>query len=123
MAHSVDISIPETYSFSSTPTVPNSALPVLVYRNVLVPLADANTVKEIIEKNRWLQGGVFKTFSLCHFHSVTHECYAIFKGSSKLLLGRGPLDGQEGGAEVDLRAGDVIVLPVGLRNITDGGLA
>ncbi|KAL9115987.1 MAG: hypothetical protein Q9227_000355 [Pyrenula ochraceoflavens] len=33
--------LPETYSLDPTPTVPNSKLPVLVYRNVLPDVADA----------------------------------------------------------------------------------
>jgi len=38
----------------------------------------------------------------------------VFKGRSKLLLGRGPWDDEErhGGVEVDVERGDVIVLPV-----------
>jgi len=61
---------------------------------------------------------VFKTYRAHHFHSVTHECYAVFRGRSELLLGRGPLDddderdGGEGRVVVGWREGDVIVLPV-----------
>ncbi|KAI9714588.1 MAG: hypothetical protein M1812_006393 [Candelaria pacifica] len=107
---------PETYLFQATPHVPNSLLPVLLYRSVLQPNPTASTTREALEKNNWLQGGVFKTFTAHHFHSVTHECYAVFKGSSKLLLGRGPLDDPEGGIEVDVRIGDVIVLPAGVAH-------
>jgi uncharacterized protein YjlB len=104
---------PETYYLTPTIHVPNSKLPALVYRQVLPTDPTALTTREVIEKNNWLQGGVFKTYKAHHFHSVTHECYAVFKGKSRLLLGRGPLDDpSDGGVEVDVRVGDIIVLPV-----------
>ena len=116
-------SVPETYYFTPTPHVPNSPLPVLIYRSALSappngqPLCAAST-RECLEKNGWEQGGVFKTYRAHHFHSVTHEAYAVFKGSSRLLLGRGPLDEcLPGGQEVQLGVGDVIVLPVGCLDV------
>jgi uncharacterized protein YjlB len=74
-------------------------------------------VREQIETNDWLQGGVFKHYGQHHFHSVTHECYAVFKGSSRLLLGRGPNDhAKEDVLEVTLETGDAIVLPAGVAH-------
>lgn len=79
---------PETYYVTSpTPHVPNSPLPVLIYRSALPEDPDAETTRSHIESNDWLQGGVFKTYTAHHFHSVTHECYAVFRGSSKLFIG------------------------------------
>lgn len=101
---------PETYFLRPTPHVPNSVLPALVYRHV-IPSTTAEATKEVIEPNHWLYGGTWKAYPTHHFHSVTHECYAVFKGRSRLLLGRGPLD-DEGGVEVDVESGDIIVLPV-----------
>lgn len=112
--------VPEQYRFSPTPHVPNSPLPVLVYRSVLPAYPTAGSTTEAIEKNLWLRGGVFKTFRTHHFHSVTHECYAVFRGSSTLLLGRGPLE-SEGGVEVRLAQGDIIVLPVSTSARTSPG--
>ncbi|OCK77354.1 hypothetical protein K432DRAFT_428070 [Lepidopterella palustris CBS 459.81] len=107
---------PEVYYFSPTSHVPNSVLPVLIYRKVLPAHPTAVSTRDALEKNLWLQGGVFKTYRTHHFHSVTHECYAVFKGSSRLLLGRGPLDDTEGGVEVDVSVGDIIVLPAGVSH-------
>jgi len=106
---------PETYFFAPTPHVPNSVLPVLIYRNVLPsPSLSAESTQDALEPNHWFKGGVFKTYTAHHFHSVTHECYAVFRGRSRLLLGRGPLDnaGRAGGVEVEIGEGDCIVLPV-----------
>ncbi|KAF2091216.1 hypothetical protein K490DRAFT_54110 [Saccharata proteae CBS 121410] len=109
---------PETYHFSPTPHVPNSTLPVLLYRNVLPHPPDAASVQAFIEPNRWLRGGVFKTVTTHHFHSLTHECYAVFRGSSTLLLGRGPLDCADEAAAtvVEVEEGDVIILPAGVAH-------
>ena len=105
--------LPEIYHFSPTSHVPNSRLPVLIYRSVLPAHPTAASTRDALEKNHWMQGGVFKTYRAHHFHSVTHECYAVFSGSSRLLLGRGPLDDPaEGGVEVDVNRGDIVVLPV-----------
>lgn len=104
---------PETYNLTPTPHVPNSALPVLVYRAVLPLPHSQNSAKDALEKNDWIKGGVFKHYPTHHFHSVTHECYAVFSGSSRFLLGRGPLDDDAYGVEVELNAGDIIVQPVG----------
>jgi uncharacterized protein YjlB len=108
-------SVPETY-FLTKPTaqVPNSRLPVLVYRDVL-PSPTPESICAAIEPNHWIKGGVFKHYPAHHFHSVTHELYAVFKGHSRLLLGRGPLD-QDSGIEVELKTGDCIVLPAGVAH-------
>ena len=103
---------PEAYYFTPTRHVPNSPLPVLIYRNVLRGENSERNMQQKIEANKWLKGGTFKHYPTHHFHSVTHECYAAFKGSSKMLLGRGPLDDRDGGVEVEMNAGDIIVLPV-----------
>jgi uncharacterized protein YjlB len=111
---------PERYYIKgSTPHVPNSphGFPVLVYRAALPTEPTVATVCATIEPNNWLKGGVFKHYATHHFHSVTHECYAVFKGSSTLLLGQGPLDREdEEDVVVEMREGDAIVLPAGVAH-------
>lgn len=120
-------SLPETYYITkSTPYVPNSPLPVLVYRGALTSTPTAESIKALIEPNGWLQGGIFKHYPAHHFHSLTHECYAVFKGRSRLLLGKGPLDDATGdgmtdgngdrNVEVTVGVGDAIVLPAGVAH-------
>lgn len=111
-------SYPETYYISyPTPHVPNSALPVLIYRSVLPTNPIPESICSRIQPNKWLKGGVFKHYPAHHFHSVTHECYAVFKGHSRLLLGRGPLDPEtEEDVLVELKMGDAIVLPAGVAH-------
>jgi uncharacterized protein YjlB len=112
------MSPPEQYLINSpTRYVPNSRLPVLVYRSVLPLDPTAESVCAYVEQNKWLKGGIFRHYGAHHFHSVTHECYAVFKGCSTVLLGRGPLDPNSGEyAVVDLKRGDAIVLPAGVAH-------
>lgn len=116
---------PERYHFRPTKHVPNSVLPVLIYRAVvgqdMEPSDASKAFRNTLEQNRWMQGGVFKAFQRHHFHSVTHEAYAVVRGSGKMLLGVGPLSASQvdaevpnnaNGTEVALGLGDLIVLPV-----------
>ncbi|KAF8856392.1 hypothetical protein BDZ45DRAFT_594300 [Acephala macrosclerotiorum] len=112
------ISPPETYFLQRpTPHVPNSPLPVLIYRSALPINPTPESICELIEPNNWLKGGVFKHYPAHHFHSLTHECYAVFKGHSRLLLGRGPLDpAADDDSLVELKKRDAIVLPAGVAH-------
>lgn len=111
-------SFPEQYFVKEATThVPNSPLPVLVYRSAVPLDQNPDSVCKTIEPNDWFKGGTFKHYPAHHYHSVTHECYAIFKGSSRLLLGRGPLDpADKDDLLIDLNIGDAIVLPAGVAH-------
>lgn len=108
---------PETFYVKPTPHVPNSRLPVVVYRGALKDTSPEN-ILATIEPNGWLKGGQWKTFKTVHFHSNTHECYGIIKGSSTYRLGKSSVDadydedGNPNGTTFFAQAGDVFVLPV-----------
>ena len=109
---------PETYYLHPTRYVPNSKLPVLLYRGVLGSSPTPESIRSLIEPNKWIRGGQWKTYPTTHFHSVSHECYAVFQGKSTFRLGKSPIDpdsneqGERLGHEVLLERGDIIVLPV-----------
>jgi uncharacterized protein YjlB len=109
---------PEVFYLPPTRYVPNSKLPVLVYRGVLGSSPTPESIRSQIEPNKWIRGGQWKTYPTAHFHSVSHECYAIFQGKSTFRLGRSPIDadtnehGERLGHDVVLERGDIIVLPV-----------
>jgi uncharacterized protein YjlB len=109
---------PETYYLRPTRYVPNSKLPVLLYRGVLGDAPTPDSIRSLIEPNKWIRGGQWKTYPTAHFHSVTHECYAIFQGKSTFRLGKSPIDpdtnghGEQLGHDVKVERGDIIVLPV-----------
>lgn len=109
---------PETHwVVAPTPHVPNSKLPILVYRNALEDTSPENIISTI-EPNRWFKGGQWKTNKTPHFHSIAHECYGIIKGSTTYILGKAPMDptlddhGRPHGMELRVGVGDVLVLPV-----------
>ncbi|EAU30074.1 conserved hypothetical protein [Aspergillus terreus NIH2624] len=109
---------PEQYFLPSTPHVPNSRLPILVYRNALSDTSPRN-ILDTIEPNGWLMGGQWKTYKVPHFHADCHECYGIIKGKTTYLLGLGPVDpqfnteGEPNGMKLTVEKGDVFVLPAG----------
>ncbi|KAF2230675.1 hypothetical protein EV356DRAFT_473031 [Viridothelium virens] len=112
---------PEKFYVHPTPHVPNSKLPILVYRDVLQDTSP-ETILSTIEPNGWLKGGQFKTYPVPHFHCLAHECYGIIKGSSTYLLGKSPLDpetdehGKSNGIILHVKVGDVFVLPAGVSH-------
>jgi len=46
-----------------------------------------------------------RRFSFAHYHSTTHEALGVYRGSATLRLGG------EHGKNVEVHAGDVIVIP------------
>ena len=88
---------------------PNSRLPVLLYRQAIA-LAEndpATSIEERYHDQGW--DGVWRNGiqPRHHYHSRAHEVLGIARGSVRVQLG-GP-----NGLELDLRAGDVAVLPAG----------
>ena len=112
------LSKPEKYYISkSTPYVPNSILPVLIYRSVLPTDPTSESTCATMEPNGWDSGGVYKHYPTVYFHSLMHECYAFFKGHSKLLLRKGSLDAADKtDLVVELRERDIIVIPAGVAH-------
>ncbi|KAI1452455.1 hypothetical protein F4805DRAFT_28635 [Annulohypoxylon moriforme] len=110
---------PETFWVNPTPYVPNSRLPVVVYRGAMKDTSPENIVN-VIEPNGWRKGGQWKTFKKVHFHSNVHECYGIIRGRSTYRLGKSDLDadtdenGNPVGVKFFAQAGDVFVLPAGI---------
>ncbi|RDW83505.1 putative cupin protein [Coleophoma crateriformis] len=112
---------PELHYVHPTPHSPNSKLPIIVYRGALQDTS-AESILSTIEPNAWLKGGQWKTYKIPHFHSNTHECYGIIKGSSTYLLGKSPIDpdtyenGEPIGFVLHVKVGDVFVLPAGITH-------
>ncbi|KAJ9655078.1 hypothetical protein H2201_008886 [Coniosporium apollinis] len=112
---------PEQHWLRPTPHVPNSKLPFLVYRGVFKGQS-ADEIKKHIEANKWLKGGQWKTYKIAHFHTNTHECYAVLSGETLYEVGKSPIDdefdadGKRTGFRVWLEQGDVFVLPAGISH-------
>lgn len=109
---------PEANFLSPTVTVPNSALPMLVYWPVLPVPHDQESAKQAFgeeKKKRLVSGQSLGPFSdsPLPFHDP-RMLRGLSEASSHFLLGKGPLDSNVDGVQVMLNAGDIIVQPVGL---------
>lgn len=88
--------------------VPNNPdHPAVIARDALAGGHDDRAVRGLMERNGW--GGTWTStvFDYHHFHPDAFEALAVASGSATLMLG-GPQ-----GSTVDVRAGDVMILPPG----------
>ncbi len=99
---------PETYRFVDDGCFPNSALPLLVYRDAMAH--DAVGMKQVFAGNEWSNAWQDGIFSYNHFHSIAHEVLGITRGTAQVLFG-GP-----SGKAMPVRAGDVVVIPAGVAH-------
>ncbi|EJC70851.1 uncharacterized protein containing double-stranded beta helix domain [Rhizobium leguminosarum bv. viciae WSM1455] len=85
----------------------NSKLAVLLYRGALSAAAGSKSFEDLFASNGWT--GIWRNgiFTYDHYHSGAHEVLGIAGGTAKLLLG-----GPEG-KEIDVAAGDCLILPAG----------
>jgi len=99
------MSDPDTLLLSPGVLMPNSRLPVLIYRRVLE--GGARGFDSLFRANGW--GGTWRNgvYDYDHFHSNAHEVLGVDSGSAHVQLG-----GDEGQG-VEIEAGDVVVLPAG----------
>ncbi|KAF7560995.1 hypothetical protein G7046_g3137 [Stylonectria norvegica] len=112
---------PEVYFIRPTPHVPNSKLPVVVYRKALLGHTDDSKI-QFIHNNGWEKTGQWGPYDVAHFHSTIHEAYVVLRGRGTYILGKSPIDpdvdedGQENGLRLPMEDGDVFVLPSGVAH-------
>jgi uncharacterized protein YjlB len=101
----------ETYRFADDGTVPNNPLPLVVYRGALPESGDrAAACERMFDRNGWpgaWRNGIYEHH---HYHSTAHEVLGIAAGYARVRLGG------ESGQTVELRAGDVVVIPAGVAH-------
>ncbi len=102
---------PKTFMFEDDGTIPNNPdVPVLLYQQV-VDLRQADDPAVILEAlfkdNDWGDSWRNGIYDYVHYHSAIHEALGIARGRARVRLGG------NGGEEVELTAGDIVVLPAG----------
>ena len=97
---------PLTFTFADDGAIPNSRLPLLVYRGA-VP-ADPAAIERLFAQNRWPPAWRNGVHPYHHFHSNAHEALGVARGEASLLFG-GP-----NGQVLHVSAGDVVVIPAGV---------
>ncbi len=99
---------PETLTLEPGRDMPNSPLPVLLYRSALPATGYlAGELEARFTENGWR--GLWRNgiFAWHHFHDDAHEVLGIARGHAVVQLGGAA------GPELRLEAGDVVVLPAG----------
>jgi uncharacterized protein YjlB len=107
---------PDTLHFDGDEAIPNSALPVLVYRGLQVA-GDPAGAERVFAANNWRGAWRNGIYSFHHFHSTAHEVLAIVAGRASVTLG-GPA-----GETFEVSRGDVLVLPAGTGHCNEGSSA
>jgi uncharacterized protein YjlB len=102
------MSEPLVFTFDDDGAIPNSRLPLLVYREA-VP-ADAARIERLFAANGWPPAWRNGVHPFHHFHSTAHEVLGVARGEASVLFG-GP-----GGTVLTVQAGDVVVVPAGVAH-------
>jgi uncharacterized protein YjlB len=98
----------KAYFFTDDGIIPNNALPIILYPNV-IDLADCSDwLENTFIKNNWLNNWRDIVLPYDHFHSNTHEVLGLGWGNVSLKIGGA------NGQVFHLSAGDVIIIPAGV---------
>ncbi len=100
---------PELLYFKDDGTIPNSRYPVVVYRQVFTEQGNkaAEWLEERFSNHHWTNSWRNGVYPFHHYHSTSHEVLGIYAGYARLQLGG------EKGQMVEVKAGDVLILPAG----------
>ena len=98
------------FRFEDDGSIPNNpTLPLLVYPQALTDAdRDPSRCKELLAQNGWGRAWVNGVFPYHHYHSNAHEVLCVVGGDARITFG-----GPEG-ETVEVRAGDVVVIPAGV---------
>lgn len=100
---------PLAISFEDDGSIPNSRLPLLVYRRVLaVEDASPEAIEEVLARGGWPPRWRWSIYPFHHYHSTAHEVLGVASGSARVMMGGAK------GEELEIVAGDVIVIPAGV---------
>ena len=98
----------ETYEFDRDGGIPNSPMPLVVYRRAAPPADDlAGYFEALFARHGWTNAWRDGIFDFQHFHSNTHEVLGIARGRARVRFGGA------GGRSLELGRGDVASLPAG----------
>ena len=92
-------------------TVPNNPrLPLLLYKHAVDLPEDGppELFEELFTAHGWPAAWRDGIFDFHHYHSTAHEALGVYAGSATALLGG------EGGIEVTVERGDVVIIPAGV---------
>ncbi len=102
---------PISYMFADDGRIPNNpSLPFVLYRGG-IDLTGTPDPEKLIEgtfaENGWGEMWRNGIYPYVHYHSMIHEAMGIARGRAKVRFGG------EKGREIDILAGDIVILPAG----------
>ena len=105
-----------TLLFEDDGRIPNHpTLPLLIYSGVLPPSdTPSSACRQRFERHGWGGSWVNGVYDYHHFHSTAHEVLGVVVGSATIQFGGAS------GEMVDVRAGDVVVIPAGVGHCNLG---
>jgi uncharacterized protein YjlB len=100
---------PLTFVFADDGLVPNNPMPFLVYKGA-VDVENGHpekTIEGLFGANGW--GDMWRNgvYDFPHYHATVHEALGIARGHARVRFGG------DRGREIEVRAGDVAILPAG----------
>src|SRR5262249_35137923 len=101
---------PQTLLFRDDGTIPNNPLPFCLYRGPvnLAGVGDPPAVfEQLFAANGWRNSWRDGIYEYVHYHSRIHEVLGVARGHARVRFGG------DHGRIVDVKAGDVAVLPAG----------
>jgi len=110
----------ESLYFTDDGVIPNSRLPLLLYKHALDEQEEAMAaaMEQLFARNDWINSWRNGIYPFHHYHSNTHEVLGIYKGFALLQLGGAR------GRKLMVQRGDILVIPAGVghRQLEDEGL-
>ena len=103
---------PQQLVFKDDGAIPNNTLPLLLYREAFAANTTdlASVVEQRFAENDWTGSWRAGVYPFPHYHSTSHEVLGVYSGTATLRLGG------EHGKNVEVNAGDVIVIPAGIAH-------
>jgi uncharacterized protein YjlB len=106
---------PDAFRFEDDGSIPNHPqLPLLLYRQALAASAGPEAFETLFAAHGWAESWRNGIYGFHHYHSTAHEVLGIAAGRASLLLGGAK------GRTVEVRAGDVVVIPAGVGHKNEG---
>lgn len=95
--------------FKDDGKIPNSSLPLLIYKNVFSEeKADADFIKKHFEDRNWSNSWTNGVYDYHHYHSNTHEVLGVYSGFATIQFGG------ENGDKISIEEGDAVAIPAGV---------